>query len=159
MWRHACLQRCHVAAAVVYLLISRSFPTNRCTCYNIYACLFWPKIINIKVHKTRIFYPVMYRCDFVIFTVYGLLNDTVSSWIVWWWTVGWLVSNELERMWKEAVRSNWGTVLVFTLITVAAWSKAWNVFAHSNTGIIRWNPTWGMDVCLQLFCVCIVLYR
>jgi hypothetical protein len=43
------------------------------------------------------------------------------------------------------------------LITVAAQSKAWTVFARSNTGIMGSNPTWGMDVCVRLFCLCAVL--
>jgi hypothetical protein len=34
---------------------------------------------------------------------------------------------------------------------------AWTVFAHSNTGIMCSNPTRGMDVCVRLFCVCVVL--
>jgi hypothetical protein len=38
-------------------------------------------------------------------------------------------------------------------ITVAARSKAWTVFARSNTGIVGSNPTQRMDVCLRLFCV------
>jgi hypothetical protein len=45
-----------------------------------------------------------------------------------------------------------------TPITVAARSKAWTVFARSNTGIVGSNPTWGMDVYVRLFCVCAVLY-
>jgi hypothetical protein len=40
-------------------------------------------------------------------------------------------------------------------VTVAARSKAGNVFARSNAGIVGSNPTQGMDVCLCLFCVCI----
>jgi hypothetical protein len=44
-------------------------------------------------------------------------------------------------------------------ITVAARSKAWNIFARSNTGIVVSNPAQGMDVCLRLFCVCVVLCR
>jgi hypothetical protein len=40
-------------------------------------------------------------------------------------------------------------------ITVAVQSKAWNVFTHSNTGIVGSNPTWSMDVCVYLFCVCV----
>jgi hypothetical protein len=31
------------------------------------------------------------------------------------------------------------------------------VFAGSNTGIVGSNTTRGMDVCLRLFCVCVVL--
>jgi hypothetical protein len=43
-------------------------------------------------------------------------------------------------------------------ITVTVRCKAWSVFARSNTGIVVSNPTWGMDVCVRLFCVCVVLY-
>jgi hypothetical protein len=42
-------------------------------------------------------------------------------------------------------------------ITVTARSKAWMVFARSNTGIVGPNPTQGIDVCVRLFCVCVVL--
>jgi hypothetical protein len=42
-------------------------------------------------------------------------------------------------------------------ITVAVRSKAWTVFARSNTGIVGSNPTQGMDVCVLLFCVRVVL--
>jgi hypothetical protein len=38
--------------------------------------------------------------------------------------------------------------------TVAARSKAWSVFARSNTVIVSSNPTQSIDVCLLLFCVC-----
>jgi hypothetical protein len=42
-------------------------------------------------------------------------------------------------------------------ITVAAGSKAWTLFARSNAGIVGSNRTQGMDVCVRLFCVCVVL--
>jgi hypothetical protein len=42
-------------------------------------------------------------------------------------------------------------------ITVAARSEAWTVFARSNTRVLGSNPTRGMDVCVRLFCVCVVL--
>jgi hypothetical protein len=42
-------------------------------------------------------------------------------------------------------------------ITVAAQSRAWTVFALSNAGFVGSNPTRGMDVCMYLFCVCVVL--
>jgi hypothetical protein len=44
-----------------------------------------------------------------------------------------------------------------TPTTVGARSKAWTVFACSNAGIVSSNPTPGMDVCILLFCVCVVL--
>jgi hypothetical protein len=43
------------------------------------------------------------------------------------------------------------------LITLAAWSKAWNVFSRWIIGIVGSNPTRGRDVCVPLFCVCVVL--
>jgi hypothetical protein len=42
------------------------------------------------------------------------------------------------------------------LITVAARSTALTVFARSNTGVVGSNPARGMDVCVLLFCVCVV---
>jgi hypothetical protein len=42
-------------------------------------------------------------------------------------------------------------------ITVAARTKAWIVFARSNTGIVGSNPSRGVDVCVRFYCVCIVL--
>jgi hypothetical protein len=43
-------------------------------------------------------------------------------------------------------------------ITVAARSKAWTVFACSNTGVLRSNPTQRICLyCGRLFCVCVVL--
>jgi hypothetical protein len=44
-------------------------------------------------------------------------------------------------------------------IKVAEKSKAWNVFARSNTGIVGPNPTQDTDVCLRLFCVCVALCK
>jgi hypothetical protein len=40
---------------------------------------------------------------------------------------------------------------------VAARSKARTVFVRSNAGIVGPNPTQGMNVCVRLFCVCVVL--
>jgi hypothetical protein len=52
------------------------------------------------------------------------------------------------------------TIIPYKLtITVAARSKALNVFARSNAGIVGSNPTQGMDVCIVciysvfVFCV------
>jgi hypothetical protein len=42
-------------------------------------------------------------------------------------------------------------------ITLATQFKAWTVFARSDTGIVGSKPTWGMDVCVCLLCVCAVL--
>jgi hypothetical protein len=42
-------------------------------------------------------------------------------------------------------------------VTVAVLSKAWTVFSRLSTGIVGSDPTWGMDVSVCLFCVCIVL--
>jgi hypothetical protein len=42
-------------------------------------------------------------------------------------------------------------------ITVTARSKTLTVFARSNAGIVNSNTTQGMNVCVPLFCVCVVL--
>jgi hypothetical protein len=49
------------------------------------------------------------------------------------------------------------SLIQFAPISVAARSEARNVFVSSNTGIVVSNPTQGMNVCLRLLCVCIVL--
>jgi hypothetical protein len=49
------------------------------------------------------------------------------------------------------------TVWLMLPISVAARAKAWTVFARSNTGIVGSNPTQGMDACVRLLCVCVVL--
>jgi hypothetical protein len=40
---------------------------------------------------------------------------------------------------------------------MASRSQAYTVFARSNTGIVGSNLTRGMDVCVPLCCVCVVL--
>jgi hypothetical protein len=39
----------------------------------------------------------------------------------------------------------------------AARYKAWTLCAPSNAGFVGSNPTQRMDVCVRLFCVCVVL--
>jgi hypothetical protein len=41
---------------------------------------------------------------------------------------------------------------------VAARSKARTVFVRSNTVIVGSNPTRDVDVCVYLFCICVVLF-
>jgi hypothetical protein len=40
---------------------------------------------------------------------------------------------------------------------VAAWSEAWSLFAHFSAGIVGSNLTEGMDVCVRVYSVCVVL--
>jgi hypothetical protein len=49
------------------------------------------------------------------------------------------------------------TILDLEQFTVAARSKAWAVFVRSKAAIVGSNPTQGMDICLRLFSVCVVL--
>jgi hypothetical protein len=59
---------------------------------------------------------------------------------------------------SSAEVKNRGAIYTFTSpITVVARCKARTVFAHSNTGIVDSNPTGGMDICVRLFCVFVVL--
>jgi hypothetical protein len=46
---------------------------------------------------------------------------------------------------------------LFITTAVRAGHSGRAVFALSNTGIVGSNPTGGMDVCLRLLCVCVVL--
>jgi hypothetical protein len=48
-------------------------------------------------------------------------------------------------------------VSVVLPIAAASQSKARIFLARSNTGVVGSNPTGGMDVCVRLFCVCVVL--
>jgi hypothetical protein len=48
----------------------------------------------------------------------------------------WFAKSHHKRSWKTSL-------MVTVLITVAARSKAWTVFARSNAGIVRSNPTQG----------------
>jgi hypothetical protein len=60
------------------------------------------------------------------------------------------IQNEVYRKFTWRQRS-------YAPIRVAARSKAWTVFARLNAGIVVSNSTQGMNVCLRLFCVCVVL--
>jgi hypothetical protein len=46
---------------------------------------------------------------------------------------------------------------LFLPIRVASRSKAWTDVTHLNTRIVGSNRTQGMDVCVRLFCACVVL--
>jgi hypothetical protein len=54
-------------------------------------------------------------------------------------------------------RPDTGIALPLPIIVVAL-STAWTVSIRWNTDIIGSNPTRDMDVCVRLFCVCVVLY-
>jgi hypothetical protein len=41
-------------------------------------------------------------------------------------------------------------------MTVAARSKTRTVFARTTAEIVGSNPTQGMDICVRLFCVCVL---
>jgi hypothetical protein len=53
--------------------------------------------------------------------------------------------------------SNFLNVFAHKQVTLAARSKAWTVFARSNTAIVGSNLNWGMNICVRLLCVCAVL--
>jgi hypothetical protein len=55
--------------------------------------------------------------------------------------------------WKSHCKRNIGSIPM----TVAARLKPWTIFALSNSGFLGWNPTQRVDVCVRLFCVCVVL--
>jgi hypothetical protein len=60
---------------------------------------------------------------------------------------------------SRIVDPNFARNILHKPIRVVARSKAWDVFAHSNAGIVGSNPTQDMVVCLHVFCFCLVLCR
>jgi hypothetical protein len=76
-----------------------------------------------------------------------------------------LCGPKLTLFWVPCfILSSWSHHLLpvvnfYVPITVAARSnnKVWTVFTRSNTVIVVSNPTWGIDVCVHLFCVYAVL--
>jgi hypothetical protein len=85
-----------------------------------------------------------------------------------WWIQGLFPRGKVAGAWSWPLTSNYWRgheyvnlyihLATFMPITVAARSKARNVFARSNAGIVGANPTRGMDVCVRLFSVSAVLY-
>jgi hypothetical protein len=75
-----------------------------------------------------------------------------------------LIRNYLYSLWLKVLQfvvifnTFISTIDVHTPIRVASPSKAWTVFARSNTAILGSIPTQDMDVCVCFFfCVCVVL--
>jgi hypothetical protein len=60
------------------------------------------------------------------------------------------MANQLENSLIRFILNKW-SVEIHQLIT-AARSKAWNVFACSNTGVVSSNPSRSINVCERLFC-------
>jgi hypothetical protein len=54
------------------------------------------------------------------------------------------------RKWKDRFEMH---ISMFMPITVPSRPKPWTVYARSDTGVVRSNPTGGMVVCLRLFYV------
>jgi hypothetical protein len=144
------------------------------------------RVVWCAVH----FRPCTVFCD--LFHGAAIISEYVQ-----YHAIVWLLTNELESVWKKAIFTkprDWRKSLKTSdywdpfpdlnrvppeykyrallirqcshiirqqkkkwPITVAAWSKAWNVFAHSSAAIMRSNPTQDVDVCVLFLCVCVVL--
>jgi hypothetical protein len=61
--------------------------------------------------------------------------------------------NEFRKLAVGLVICNLADGSTWLLITEATRSKAWNVFARSNIGIVGSNPSQSMDDCLLLFSI------
>jgi hypothetical protein len=77
-------------------------------------------------------------------TLISCLFHTVLHWLSKYWTV-------VEDV---SILTAYKTYMP---ITVAARSKAWNVFARWNAEIVGSNATRRMDAYVRLFCVCFVV--
>jgi hypothetical protein len=66
------------------------------------------------------------------------------------------VFREEHKLWSaSAVHLLWYNIRC--LPVSRSRSRAWTIFARFKAGIVGSNPTWCMDVCMRLFCVCVVL--
>jgi hypothetical protein len=65
--------------------------------------------------------------------------------------------NEVRKIVKIDLEFPLGYWWYIVPTTVAARSKAWTMFACLNSGDAGSNPTEVMDVCVRLFCVCVVI--
>jgi hypothetical protein len=67
---------------------------------------------------------------------------------------GSVLRRKMKRI-RELIQPELANSISYVLwpISVVERSKAWTVFARSNTGILGSNPTRGMNVCVRLFCV------
>jgi hypothetical protein len=86
------------------------------------------------------------RFLYIITTCFGLTDHYQVYRFLWW-------SNLLLTVMLFC----FSNFLAFVPITVAKRSKAWTIFARSNSGTVDSNPTQGMYVSVRLFCVCVVL--
>jgi hypothetical protein len=73
------------------------------------------------------------------------------------WDLGRDASNAPSKFRAQRLCYFWEFVYLMSPITVAALSKVWIVFVCSNAGNVGSNPTQDIDVCVGLFCVCVVL--
>jgi hypothetical protein len=68
--------------------------------------------------------------------------------------------NNIHGAVEMPIQETGGTNIIFGVdeiplpMRVTARSRACAVFARSNPGIVRSNPTRGMQVCVRLFCLC-----
>jgi hypothetical protein len=73
--------------------------------------------------------------------------------------VGRKVGSPLMRVWWNISEPGSRVRLAEPDSYVYGHLKAWTIFASSSAGIVGSNPTWGMDVCLRLFCLCCSVCR
>jgi hypothetical protein len=57
----------------------------------------------------------------------------------------------------------WSQIYIYIAVVLLTCRSHWprgvsrTVFGRSDAGIVGSNPTQGMDVCVRLFCVCVVV--
>jgi hypothetical protein len=110
--------------------------------------IYW--FFKIKPKFMNFYMNAVVTCRMILKLCYHLclLDDAHLS---YWEVAQEVIKNELIRLGNTLI------YLIHVLMTVAARSKAWTVFARSNAGIVGLNPTRGMDVYVCLFSACVVL--
>jgi hypothetical protein len=103
-----------------------------------------------------------------LLSIKAVLNNFGGAWTIKTWRLvrvttpldyddSFFCCNFLKWLKMKRISCDFREANVSVPITVATRSRAWTVFAHSNTGIMGSNPTRGIEVCLPLLCVCVVL--
>jgi hypothetical protein len=108
-------------------------------------------MVNYRVHKNPLLVPILSQMNWSTFYHPIPLRPILILYI------------QLRLSYPSSLIASCfpnNILYVFLLsITLAARSKARNVFARSMTGIVGSNPTQAMNVCVRLFCVCVVPRR
>jgi hypothetical protein len=86
-----------------------------------------------------------------------IIISTKKKYPYWGWGWGGRCPRDIQHPEVKLLSFSFQGLVESQPITVATRSRAWTAFPRTNTGIVGSNPIRGMDVCVRLICVCVVL--